>query len=165
MPRRVSQDVCSKCAKNVSEFTFENVTAASPPRKRAVYVIRVKKAGKALAKIRDEERRFVSRLHASMFGNPYRDSIKRLAKMRANCPVLYIGYAAGPKGRRHTLDRRYKELCSVHPASKPIVALLRGGWELEFGWRLEKEPQIAEDELKEQYKKNHSGCLPALMLR
>ena|GEM_PF-2755994 len=78
----------------------------------------------------------------------------------ANCPILYIGSA--PKSVRV----RFKDLSGIrHTAFFPILALMLGGWKLQYGFltvKSDHEAKELEKQLKSKYAEFH-GSLPALV--
>lgn len=47
----------------------------------------------------------------------------------------------------------------------PLWALLYFDWELEYGWLEDSNPASVEVNLKQSYKQNHAGKLPAIVDR
>jgi hypothetical protein len=106
----------------------------------------------------------VSTLAWPKVGNKVLSRVKRLEKID-RCPTIYIGSAGTRAKSKHTLQGRYEDFAGRHTAMYPLWALLYFGWELEYGWRIEAHPEIAEAQMKETFRHYHQGQLPALVQR
>ena len=137
---------------------------ASPPDKKGVYVIRIKKEGSSTKEIIQQVKECVQNLHWKLVIDYILNRIYRLKKIN-RCPIIYIGSAGLYKGSKNTLKRRYGEFSRRHTAMYPIWALLYFGYELEFGWKEEDYPGDVEIQLKQEYIERHKGKLPALVIK
>ncbi len=156
------KDVC--CTALFSEFTFQDIRVATPPDRKGVYVIRVRREGEPIEDILLEVGRVIERLAWPAVGEKMLDRVGRLRRV-GECPVVYIGSAGAQRGSRNTLRGRYKEFGGRHTAMFPLWVLVYFGWDLEYGWLEEEEPARVEAELKERYREIHGGRLPALVNR
>lgn len=153
------------CCKDLfTEFEFQDLRSASPPNKKGVYVIRVKKEGSPVKEMIEQVKPRVQNLNWKFVENYILNRIGRLRKIN-QCPIIYIGSAGTRKASRNTLKGRYKEFSGRHTAMYPIWALLYFGWELEFGWKEEDAPGNVESQLKQKYTERHKNKLPALVKR
>jgi len=152
------------CAELYAEFEFQDLRNASPPKKKGVYVIRVKKEGRSTREIVERVKEIVKDLKWEMVEKHILDRINRLESIN-QCPIIYIGSAGYRENSKNTLENRYKELSGRHTVMYPIWALLYFGWDLQFGWKEESKPKDAERQLKQEYKKRHEDKLPALVKR
>jgi len=153
------------CCKDLfNEFKFQDLRCASPPNKKGIYVIRIKKEGSSIKEIIEQVKEYVQNLHWKLVENYILNRICRLKKIN-RCPIVYIGSAGTHKGSRNTLKRRYGEFSKRHTVMYPIWALLYFGWELEFGWKEEDYPGDVESQLKQKYKERHKDKLPALVIK
>lgn len=144
---------------------FQDLQSASPPNKKGVYVIRVKKEGICVKEIIEQVKQYVQNLNWKFVENYILNRTDRLKKIN-QCPIIYIGSAGTRKGSKNTLKGRYKEFSRRHTAMYPIWALLYSGWELEFGWKEEEDdPGRVESQLKQKYTERHKDKLPALVIR
>jgi len=158
-----SQNQGGCCNSLFTEFQFQDLQSASPPDEKGVYVIRVKKEGCPVKKIIEIVKQLVQNLKWEFVENYILSRIDRLESI-TQCPIIYIGSAGTQKGSKNTLKGRYKEFSTRHTAMYPIWALLYFGWELEFGWKEEKNyPKNIETQLKQKYKEKHENKLPALV--
>ena len=154
------------CAMDLFEdFTFEDISTARPPEKNGVYAVRIRSRGADPEAILAALQPPIERLNRKVAGDYPADRIGRIRRIDARCPVIYLGPAGTNKKSRHTLAGRYQELTRRHTARYPIWALRYFGWELEFGWKVEKNPKEAEAELKREYRKRQKGKLPVLVAR
>ena len=157
----------TNCCDNLfTEFEFRNLESVQPPDEKGVYVIRIKRRNKNTPKIMIEKtEQLVSGIEWELVKNYIMNRVKRLQKIE-DCPIIYIGCAGARRGSKNTIKKRYKEFSTRHTAMCPIWVLIYFGWKLEFGWRIiGQNPKRKEGELKEKYKKMHSGKLPALVKR
>ncbi len=152
------------CSSLFSSFVFQDIRNARPPERRGVYVIRVKRMGTPTEEIVRQVEQLVQGLGWSMVGDKVLNRIRRLEKVH-HCSTIYIGSAGTRAESRNTLRGRYEEFSGRHTVMYPLWALLFFGWELEYGWREEASPDVAEGHLKEVYRRNHQGKLPALVHR
>ncbi len=150
------------CEDLFTEFKFQDLRSASPPNKRGVYVLRVKKEGSSVKEIVEQLKQLVQNLNWTLVENYILNRISRLEKIN-QCPIIYIGAAGTHKDSKNTLKGRYKEFSMRHTVMYPIWALLYFGWELEFGWREEDDPGNVESQLKQKYIERHKNKLPALV--
>lgn len=150
-----------ECDQIFTKFQWEGLVSISPkelPENAGVYVIRVKKRGKAVDEVISHTENFLSKTIWPPFEQYVLNRVNRLRRIR-KCPVIYIG--AAPT----SLGGRYKDLCGRrHTAFFPILALLMTGWKLDFGWLQTDKPEEVEKSLKQQYIQIH-GALPALVKR
>jgi len=159
---RHNQENC--CAGLYAEFKFEDLRSALLPKKRGIYVIKVRKEGNPAKEIVKPVKQIVENLKWKMVEKHILNRINRLKGIN-QCPTIYIGSAGYRENSKNTLNNRYKELSGRHTAMYPIWALLYFGWDLEFGWKEESNPKDAECQLKQEYKKKHGDELPALVKR
>lgn len=159
MDRHTRGDCCEDL---FTEFKFQDLRSASPPNKKGVYVIRVKKDGSSVTKIVEQVKQLVQDLNWKLVEKYILNRIGRLEKIN-QCPIIYIGSAGTYRDSRNTLKGRYKEFSGRHTAMYPIWALLYFGWELEFGWKEEDDPGNVESQLKQKYAERHNNKLPALV--
>jgi len=152
------------CDDLYTEFEFQDLRSASPPKKRGVYVIRVNKKGRCVTEIVEQVEPLVKSLNWEVVGRYIGDRISRLKEIN-QCPIIYIGSAGPHQNSKNTLKLRYQEFSGRHTATYPIWALLYFGWELELGWKEEHNPGNAETQLKQEYKQRHNNKLPALVKR
>ncbi|MHC4620367.1 MAG: hypothetical protein ACYTEQ_21670 [Planctomycetota bacterium] len=158
-------DAESTCCDNLfTSFTFQDIRDASPPNKRGVYVIRVKRRGRPIGEMIEQIEQIIRRLGWPVVGKRMRSRIKRLEKI-VSCPTIYIGSAGTQPGSRHTLQGRYRDFAGRHTAMYPLWALLYFGWELDYGWREAENSAELEERLKRAYKQGHNDQLPALVYR
>lgn len=84
--------------------------------------------------------------------------LERLYRIKS-CPVIYIGST-------DNIQSRYRDLAGRrHTVFFSILALLLGGWRLDYGFKTtssKEEAQSLEEELKAKYKEIH-GALPPLV--
>jgi hypothetical protein len=142
------------------DFTFEDITRAEPPEAKGVYVIQVRKPGFPADEILKN-----LESHPGLFAGEKapKNLLKRVGRIRniGDCPILYIGSAAGKK----TLSGIFRDLTRRHPARYPLLALLHSAWELDFGWKATEDPGEMEAELRERYLNRGERSLPALVMR
>ena len=146
------------------DFTFEDITAAYPPDAKGVYVIQVRKPGLPP----DEIMKSLESQPGLLEGEKARESLlKRIGRIQniGDCPILFIGSSGARAGDRPTLKTRYRDLTRRHTARFPVRALLRFGWELDFGWKATENPRELEAELKEKYLNRGRRAPPALLVR
>jgi hypothetical protein len=157
-----SQGTC--CDNLFSDFTFQDIRAATPPEIKGVYIIRVKQRGKPVAKLLQQVGKVIQHLDWPIVGKKMLNRIKRLERI-GSCPVIYIGSAGTQQGSKHTLKGRYSDFAGRHTAMYPLWALLYFGWDLEYGWMEEENSASLEESLKHRYRQSHGGKLPALVYR
>ena len=145
-------------------FEFQNIRRATPPDEKGVYFIRVKARGQSIDVIKSHVEQAMHILDWSIVGNKVLGRVRRLENI-GNCSTIYIGSAGTRQQSKHTLRGRHSDFAGRHTAMFPVWSLLYFGWELEYGWRIEARPDIAEADLKMVYKQNHLGKLPALVQR
>jgi len=156
----------TECCSNLfAEFTFQDLTNAKPPSEKGVYVIKIKRRGKASPQeMIEKTKQLISGISWDLVVEFVLSRVKRLDNIR-NCPIIYIGSAGTQSGSKNTLKDRYEEFSNRHTAMYPVWVLLYFGWELEFGWKKSDRPKQEEEELKIKYQKLHDGKLPALVER
>ena len=152
------------CENRCSTFTFGEIRNASLPPQKGVYVVRIKGRGAPADKIIGETGRLVEELKWPIVANYIMSRINR-HKGISECPIIYIGSTGTRSGSKHTLQGRYQDFCIRHTAMYPLWALVYFGWQLELGWLVNQKPDELEDTLKQEYKKDHFGKLPALVAR
>jgi len=142
------------------DFVFDDITRAKPPDTGGVYVIQVRKPGIPPDEIMKNLESHPGHLAG---GKGKENLLKQTGRIQniGDCPILYIGSAAGKK----TLSGMHRELNRRHTARFPIRALLSSGWELDFGWKATENPGEAEAELKERYLNRGRRSPPALGAR
>jgi hypothetical protein len=125
---------------------------------KGVYALRVRERGDAVGNIISDVKKCLDKLGWLEFEDFVMSRVSRLENIQ-ECPIIYVGAAP------NTLKGRYRDLCGRrHTALFAVLALLHGGWKLEFGWLKCDNPLQKEKILKEQYRNVH-GKLPALMKR
>ena len=152
------------CSNLFPDFVFQDIRCAKPPEEKGVYVIRVATVGRPVDEIKVQVEQIIGVLDWPMVGNKVLGRVSRLDRID-QCSTIYIGSAGTRQQSRHTLHGRYKDFAGRHTAMYPLWALLCFGWELEYGWRIEARPEIAEAHLKAAFKHKHQGKLPALVQR
>jgi hypothetical protein len=153
----------SCCGNLFHEFVFEDLTNAKPPKRKGVYVVRVKsRTTEAPEAIVGKARKLVSSLRWELVEDYVMSRIGRLVRI-GSCSVIYIGSAGTQRGSKNTLKHRHAELSSRHTAMYPIWALLCAGWKLEYGWKICENPSFEEKRVKERYGNLHQGKTPALV--
>lgn len=157
------QDNCCNAA--FSDFVFQDIRTAQPPKSKGVYVIRVKSKGLPVLEIIAYTEQTVAKLQWPMMTKNVLGRVKRIKNIN-QCPVIYIGSAGTHVRSKHTLLGRYNDFSGRHTVMYPLWVLLYFGWELEYGWRIEPDsPASLEEDLKQIYKQAHNGRLPALVHR
>lgn len=151
-----------QCDTLFTNLEFSDIRTASPPSRKGVYVIRVKRRGAATDAIIEHVAQLVAQLNWPVVGNKIQSRISRLANI-SDCPIIYIGSAGTRAGSDNTLKGRYEEFSGRHTAMYPVWALLLFGWQLEYGWWVVDEPARIEAELKLKYRAQHNSKLPALV--
>jgi hypothetical protein len=156
----------AECCSNLFvDFAFQDLTSAKPPSEKGVYVIKVKRRGKASPQeMIEKTKKLILGISWDLVVEFVMSRVKRLDNIR-NCPIIYIGSAGTQSGSKNTLKNRYEEFSNRHTAMYPVWVLLYFGWELEFGWKKSDRPKQEEEELKIKYQKLHDGKLPALVER
>ena len=92
------------CCKDLfNEFEFQDLRYASPPDKKGVYVIRIKKEGSSTKEIIQQVKECVQNLHWKLVIDYILNRIYRLKKIN-RCPIIYIGSAGLYKGSKNTLN-------------------------------------------------------------
>ncbi|MBE2199657.1 MAG: hypothetical protein IAE79_13665 [Anaerolinea sp.] len=153
------------CSAVFSDFVFQDIRNAHPPKSKGVYVIRIRSRGLATSEIVALTKQRVVKLQWSMLENNILGRVERIKNI-GECPLVYIGSAGTHQNSKHTLFGRYRDFSGRHTAMYPLWALLYFGWELEYGWRIETDsPASLEEDLKQIYKQTHNGRLPALVHR
>jgi len=153
------------CSNLFANFKFEDLTCAQPPAEKGVYVIKIKNKNNVSPNTMvNKTHALISKLGWRLVQDFIMDRVNRLKNIE-DCPIIYIGSAGFQRGSRNTLIGRYTEFSGRHTIMYPIWVLLYFGWKLEFGWKVCDDPKLEEDQLKKQYKKLHSGKLPALVSR
>jgi hypothetical protein len=109
-----------------TDFTFEDLTKANPPKKKGVYVIKVKKRGMPPDEIISQLTTHIAGLHWEMVQAYLTSRIARINNI-TGCPVIYLGSAGTGHTSRHTLAGRYRDLASRHTAQYPLWALRYSG--------------------------------------
>ena len=132
-------------------FVFQDIRCAKPPEEKGIYVIRVVTIGRPIDEIQAQVEQTMRVLNWPLVGNKVLGRVRRLGKIH-HCPTIYIGSAGTREQSKHTLQGRYEDFAGRHTAMYPLWALLYFGWELEYGWRIEAHPEIAEVHLKETFK-------------
>ena len=146
-------------------FEFTRFQDADPPKRKGVYVIRTCQRGTPAEEIRDKAVGQAGSIGWNLAEEFLCSRLDRLLKI-GDCPTIYIGSAGTYARSKNTLQGRYRELATRHTAKYPVWALLSSGWELQYGWIIvDDHPGAAEEALKVQYRKAHSGKLPALVNR
>ncbi len=146
-------------------FEFTRFQDADPPKRKGVYVIRTCQRGTPAEEIRDKAVGQAGSIGWNLAEEFLCSRLDRLLKI-GDCPTIYIGSAGTYARSKNTLQGRYRELATRHTAKYPVWALLSSGWELQYGWMIvDDHPGAAEEVLKAQYRKAHSGKLPALVNR
>jgi hypothetical protein len=157
-------DETNCCNRLFSDFKFEDIRRSLPPKKKGVYIIRVKHIGTPPQKVVEQVKQVILALNWPLVGEKMLDRVKRIERVN-QCPVIYIGAAGSQSSSKYTLHGRYKDFAGRHTAMYPLWALLYFGWELEYGWIEDESPATAESKLKERYKQEHGGSLPAFVYR
>jgi hypothetical protein len=152
------------CSDLFAGFTFQNIRTASPPNRKGVYVIRVRRRGQSPDDVLQQAAYAVDRLNWPLVGRKMSNRTRRLREI-TECPVIYIGSAGTRATSRHTLKGRYADFAGRHTAMYPLWALLYCGWDLEYGWKEQEDPAALEASLKQAYKQRHRDALPALVSR
>ena len=152
------------CDDLYTEFKFQDLVSAQPPKEKGVYVIRVRMRGEKTKTITDKVQRLVTGIRWELVENRVMSRVRRLERI-GQCPVIYIGSAGTHPMSKNTLRDRYKELSSRHTAMYPIWALMYFGWELEYGWKVCADSKSGEMKIKKDYQKIHKDKLPALVER
>jgi len=153
------QCICDNLFKAFRWYDLENIRSSKLPSKPGVYVIRVRERGNEPIKVYNG---FVKLLDKLQWKEFKRYVISRLERLRriGKCPIIYIGAAPS------SIKSRYRDLSGVrHTVHYPILALLMGGWKLEYGFKIvntKGEAKNLERKLKEEYKRVHNK-LPALV--
>ena len=160
---------CNKCIGElniqVDQFTFSDLQNAAPPDKKGVYIIRVKKRGAAPTQVFSDLYKVYEQINWKLVSKYVFSRLNRLNQIH-ECDIIYIGRAGSSKKEKsNTLKGRYKELANRHTIQFPLWLLLFLGWELEYGWRENLDPDKLETKLKDLYKGCHEGKLPALVNR
>jgi len=151
------------CHNRFESFTFDEIRNASPPCQKGVYVVRIKARGAPTEKIIGDSARLVNDLKWANVGKYVMGRINRLVRI-SECPIIYIGSAGTKSGSKNTLQGRYQEFYTRHTAMYPLWALIYYEWNLEFGWLVETHnPGSLEKSLKQVYRSDHSGAMPALV--
>ncbi|MGE5693209.1 MAG: hypothetical protein ACM3YF_05470 [Candidatus Zixiibacteriota bacterium] len=155
-----------KCCNGLfNDLRFAPLKNTSPPKRKGVYVVKVKSRGRPTTEIIDDVKNLVRQLNWETAEKTILKRISRIEKV-GECPTIYIGSAGTNEGSKNTLANRYFELSGHrHTAMYPIWALVFFGWELEFGWKIDDNPKSLEKEFKRQYCNRHSRKLPALVVR
>ena len=153
-----------KCNQIFTKFQWADLASLNPkqiPKNKGVYVIRVRKRGKAVEEAISRVEAFLSETNWYPFMEHVSDRINRLKNI-GSCPVIYIGAAPSTKTG---LRGRYVDLCGRrHTVFFPILTLLLAEWGLDFGWFETEQPKRYEERLKRLYLEIH-GSLPALVKR
>jgi hypothetical protein len=123
----------SCCSDLFTDFTFQDLVRARPPRVKGVYAIRVKTEGVKTNIIIDKTMTLVTGIGWDLVKTRVLSRVNRLKRI-GQCPIIYIGSAGTQPGSRNTLQGRYREFSSRHTAMYPIWSLLYFGWKLEYGW-------------------------------
>ncbi len=152
------------CDELYYEFKFQDLIIAQPPRKKGVYIIRVKNKGENKTTIIEKVQTLVTSINWDLVNTHVMSRVKRLGRI-GQCPVIYIGSAGTQPKSKNTLKNRYKELSNRHTAMYPIWALLYFGWKLEYGWKVCEDSKGEEVTLKKAYQQIHQGKLPAIVER
>ncbi len=153
------------CDNRFVTFTFEEIREASPPKKKGVYAIRIKARGTPTARMIEESAKLVNKLMWAKVEKYIMSRISRLKEI-GDCPVIYVGSAGTRSKSKHTLQGRWQDFCIRHTAMYPLWTLIYYGWDSEFGWLVEtRDPEKLENPLKQEYRRDHSGKLPALVAR
>jgi len=153
--------LCNNLFEGFKWLDLEEAESSRLPSMPGVYVIRIKKRGKDPVKIYSD---FIKLVRASRWIEFERYIVSRLERLKRieKCPIIYIGAAPS------SIKLRYRDLLGVrHTIHYPILALLIGGWRLEYGFRIvntRKDALDLEKELKRRYREIH-GKLPALVER
>ena len=150
-----------KCDEIFKDFLWrdlEDIKSTKLPNKPGVYVIRVLERGNDPHEICIKFRKMFKVKWVAL--REYIDSrLKRLERIE-KCPILYCGVAT------KSIKSRYEDLAGKrHTAFFPVLALLLGGWRLEYGFTIvntEEQAMRLEEELKRKYIKIH-GRLPSLV--
>ena len=152
---------CEGIFKDFRWLDLGEVCSSDLPDVPGVYAIRVAERG---MDVKEVCRGFLSFLEGSKWAellSYVRSRLARLERISA-CPILYIGSA--PKSIRV----RFKDLSGIrHTAFFPILALMLGGWKLQYGFltvKSDHEAKELEKRLKSKYAEFH-GSLPALVER
>ena len=152
------------CDQIFSEFVFEPMTHANPPKVRGVYVIRFIERGSPISDVITGSIEIVKELGWPLIENKMVNRLHRLKGIE-QCPYIYIGSAGSTGKRKFHLAGRYRDFAGRHTAMFPIWALIYFQWILEYGWMVTKEPKYEEAALKDSYRQLHAGKLPALVYR
>jgi hypothetical protein len=160
-------DNCCKQDKNLSRalelFSFANLRKAVPPPEKGIYVIRIKKRGESFINSLEELSPILKKVDWEIVSKYVKSRVTRVSRLE-KCDIIYIGRAGSIKeNSKNTLKGRYGELANRHTIQFPLWLMLYLGWDLEYGWKVCKNPEQEEDDLKLLYKKFHSGKLPALV--
>lgn len=145
-------------------FTFNDLRDVSPPKRKGVYVIVVRKRGRKLEDIIKKAKCVIKSLKWPLIEKKALNRISRLSRID-RCSVIYIGSAGTRAESRHTLLGRYKDFAGRHTVMIPIWLLIHSGWQLEYGWKTSPHPDVLESKLKLLYMDRHNGHLPALVSR
>ncbi len=150
--------VCDWLFKDMIWQELVMVKLSSLPRKPGVYVIRVVEKGKDVDTLIQEFRNTILGTGWLELIDYVYSRLERLYRIRG-CPVIYIGST-------DNIQSRYKDLAGRrHTAFFPILALLLGGWRLDYGYKTvttKDQAQHLEEELKTKYRRIH-GTLPPLV--
>jgi hypothetical protein len=153
----------SDCCREIfGRFQFQNLPDARPPNKKGVYAIRFTLRGKGSSEIVAQVKQLVDTLGWPQVGEFVLGRVRRIERI-GQCPIIYIGGAGSGSDSKSTLSHRLKEFSNRHTAMYPIWALVYFGWKLEFGWFVAENAGKAEKEIKQLYKQERGGRLPALV--
>lgn len=158
--------LCKNCddafKQALDKFSFTELRLAKPPKQKGVYVIRVKKKGELPKQKLLDLKLFAEQVNWNIVTKYVFSRLDRLDRI-ANCDIIYIGRAGKSINSNNTLKGRYGELANRHTIQFPLWLLLFLGWELEYGWCIDPNPEDFEEHLKVLYSACHDECLPALV--
>jgi len=158
-----SQKLPCGCESLFRDFDFSNITTATPPKRKGVYVIQVKnRTQESPESIAAKAKQLISPIKWKLVEDYVMNRIKRLEKI-SSCPTIYIGSAGTRRTSKNTRKHRYDELTNRHTIMYPVWALLYAGWKLDYGWKCSGDPSAEEKEYKRKYRDSHHGKDPALV--
>jgi hypothetical protein len=153
------------CGNLFSDFTFNDLVTVEPPKDKGIYVIKIREKNNVTPEsMIKETEQLVSKMGWTQVKEYIMGRVERLREID-ECPVIYIGSAGTREESKNTLKGRYEEFSGRHTVMYPIWVLLYFGWKLDYGWKIIQKPREEECRLKKEYKKRHSGKLPALVIR
>lgn len=150
------------CGDLFADFQFEDLRNAAPPKKKGVYVVRIKAEGSKLDQVIKAATGLVQKLNWGLVEEFVLSRVNRLKRI-SSCRVIYIGSAGSMEDSENTLQHLYSELACRHTVMFSLWCLLYFGWKLEYGWKIGENAGKLEGELKSRYRLLHKATLPALV--